>query len=72
MPTVTILTRSDPLKVSHLAKVPFSCANFVLQNEAFTFLAGSIGSFSLTIWFVPILQVIFPPNISMALSIFGI
>ncbi|KAG6827285.1 hypothetical protein H0H92_012494 [Tricholoma furcatifolium] len=38
MPTVTTVTRSDPLKA-----------------EAYTFLAGSLGSLSLTLWFIPIL-----------------
>ncbi|KAH9925713.1 hypothetical protein B0H21DRAFT_781378 [Amylocystis lapponica] len=40
MPLVTGLTHSDPLKA---------------RNEAYTFLAGSLGGLCLTIWFLPIL-----------------
>jgi hypothetical protein len=57
MPLVTIFTRHDPLKACSVAAVPISETHLtpLLQNEAFTFLAGSLGSFSLTLWFLPVL-----------------
>lgn len=56
MPLVTIFTRHDPLKVCNLVLLsPFSALIFFHQSEAFTFLAGSLGSLSLTLWFTPIL-----------------
>ena len=66
MPLVTIFTRADPVKVMTTdpsgsliidADVPDP------QCEAFTFLAGSLGSLSLTLWFLPILSVVIHSSI---------
>lgn len=58
MPLVTIITRSDPLKVQFCdsAIVNTSDLTFRLSKcEAYTFLAGSLGSLCLTLWFLPVL-----------------
>lgn len=39
-----------------------------LKNEAFTFLAGSLGSLSLTVWFTPILYEPLPYSSSLTLN----
>jgi hypothetical protein len=58
MPLVTIVTRSDPLKVPFCdsATVNTSDLTFhLLKCEAYTFMAGSLGSLCLTLWFLPVL-----------------
>lgn len=60
MPFVTVFTRDDPLKVR---SVPHGRQKHVLifiiplnlKCEAYTFLAGSLGSLSITLWFLPVL-----------------
>ena len=57
VPTVSVVSRHDPLKVCRLLTLPAICVvtRESLQNEAHTFLAGGIGSLALTLFFVPIL-----------------
>lgn len=57
MPLVTIFTRSDVLKVGDLDHLQVWDGPLTLseQCEAYTLLAGSLGSLSLTLWFMPVL-----------------
>lgn len=62
MPFVTIFTRADPLKVLYstfrgIRPPQKHILNFItpLKSEAYTFLAGSLGSLSITLWFLPVL-----------------
>lgn len=57
MPFVVLYTREDPLKVR---SVPRGRKEHLLtfitsKCEAYTFLAGSLGSLSITLWFLPVL-----------------
>jgi hypothetical protein len=54
MPLITIFTRANTLKV-RLALHKIWLFLPVSQNEAYCFLGGSLGSLSLTIWFLPVL-----------------
>jgi hypothetical protein len=67
MPFVTIFTRADPLKVLYRTARHLPTALRIFQRkhvlilvvpskcEAYTFLAGSLGSLSITLWFLPVL-----------------
>lgn len=59
MPIITSLTRSDPLKVSLKLRFTYYPESYIysciMQCEAISFLAGSLGDLSLTLWFIPIL-----------------
>ena len=55
MPLVTLCTRSDPLKVRCHLYADDSVLMLSTKCEAYTFLAGSLGSLALTLWFLPVL-----------------
>lgn len=62
MPFVTFFTRDDPLKVRYCIPCGIRPPQkhiltviTLLQSEAYTFLAGSLGSLSITLWFLPVL-----------------
>ncbi|KAI0253703.1 hypothetical protein BJV78DRAFT_1360034 [Lactifluus subvellereus] len=63
MPLVTILTRSDPLKVPCRDSIVVETRILTFcpsKCEAYTFLAGGLGSLSLTLWFIPVLHLFQP------------
>lgn len=58
MPFVTVFTHGDPLKVRSVPHGRRKCTlTFINPSkcEAYTFLAGSVGSLSITLWFLPVL-----------------
>ena len=46
---------SGSIKGAFFSDIKYNSFSPIPQNEAYTFLAGSLGSLSLTIWFLPVL-----------------